>query len=281
MQKTTFLTIALAMVTQGQTIQTEKSNPRSVIQVKTTLNHLSVIELAEPVTDVAVGSQSYEVTRHGNKVFVEPLEPEAATNLFIWTASGRFTYELVAGPLAEAQLAIDQEPGQLPARTAAPAPSPVPDSRAAEEAKLASQILFAGHPVRLSGDLKHGRVQVVLKDVYRSGNRIYVRYCIQNDARVEYKPGAPGVIRLRAPHSSQSLYSLTGTQIAGDHVRVTANGETPVKVINAEVHSATIPPGSIAFGVVAFEAPDGSGPTVVRFAFPSDSMGEVTALLVL
>jgi type IV secretory pathway VirB9-like protein len=97
MQKTPLLMIALAVVAQGQTIQTKKSDPRSVIQVKTTLNHLSVIELAEPVTDVAVGSQSYEVTRHGNKVFVEPLEPEAATNLFIWTSSGRFTYELVSG----------------------------------------------------------------------------------------------------------------------------------------------------------------------------------------
>jgi hypothetical protein len=135
--------------------------------------------------------------------------------------------------------------------------------------------------VRLSGDLKHGRVQVVLTDVYRSENRIYVRYSIQNDARVEYKPGAPSVFRLRAPHSSHSLYSLNGSQIAGDHVRVTANGETAVKVIHAEVHSSTIPPGSMTLGVVAFEAPDGSGPTVVRFAFPADSMGEVSALLVL
>jgi hypothetical protein len=198
----------------------------------------------------------------------------------IWTASGRYTYELVAGPLAEAHLAIDQEPGQQITKAPAPPTPPAADPRAAEEAKLATEILFAGHPVRLSGDLKHGRVQVVIKDLYRSENRMYVRYAIQNDARVEYKPGVPNVFQLRSPHSSQSLYSLTGSQIA-DQVRITAKGETPVKVVDAEVHSSAVPPGGITLGLVAFETPNGSGPTVLRFAFPSDWMGEVTALLVL
>ncbi|MBV9081302.1 MAG: hypothetical protein JOZ62_01400, partial [Acidobacteriaceae bacterium] len=96
MRKRLLLTLALAAVAGSQTIETEKSNRTKVIRLQTALNHLSVIELAEPVTEVAAGSPAYKIEWRGNKVFVQPLEPEATTNLFIWTASGRLNYELVA-----------------------------------------------------------------------------------------------------------------------------------------------------------------------------------------
>jgi hypothetical protein len=44
---------------------------------------LNVIELAEPVTEVAAGSSSYKIEWHGNKVFAQPLAPEATTSLFL------------------------------------------------------------------------------------------------------------------------------------------------------------------------------------------------------
>ena len=82
-----------------------------MIRVETAPNHLSVIELAEAVTKVAAGSSSYKIEWRGHKVFVQPLDPEATTNLFIWTASGRLSYELVPAPsVEEMHFAIDQEP---------------------------------------------------------------------------------------------------------------------------------------------------------------------------
>ena len=124
MPKTLVLTLALALAADAQKIETEKSDPNRVMHLNTTANHLSVIELAEPVTEVAAGSSSYKIEWRGNKVFVQPLEPEAATNLFIWTASGRLTYELTAVPsVADAEFAIDQEPGPNIAK-AAPATPP-------------------------------------------------------------------------------------------------------------------------------------------------------------
>ena len=56
---------------------------------------MSIIELAEPVTEVAAGSSSYKIEWRGNNVFVQPLDPEATTNLFIWTATERLSHELV------------------------------------------------------------------------------------------------------------------------------------------------------------------------------------------
>jgi hypothetical protein len=45
----------------GQTINIEKSDRSKVIRVQTLMNHLSIIELAEPVTEVAAGSSAYKV----------------------------------------------------------------------------------------------------------------------------------------------------------------------------------------------------------------------------
>jgi hypothetical protein len=145
-----------------------------VIRLNITANHLSVIELAETVTEVAAGSSSYKIEWRGNKVFVR--EREAATNLFIWTASGRLSYELTAVPsVADAEFAIDQEPGADTAKSA-PAPLQAADPEVAEQAKLASELLLASGPVRLTGELNCGRVQVLLKDVYRDNNRVHVRH---------------------------------------------------------------------------------------------------------
>jgi len=281
MHKTLFLVFVALAATNAQTINTEKSDRSKVIRVQTLMNHLSIIELAEPVAEVAAGSSAYKVEWRGNKVFVQPLEPEATTNLFIWTASGRLNYELVAvSAAADAEFAIDQEPGK--AAIPPPPPPPAVDPIAAQQAKLASRMLFASIPVRLSGELQPGRVQVLIKDMYQSENKLYVRYAIQNDGRTSYQPGTPDVFTLRSPHAPISLIPLKGSQLAGNAVKVTSKTEILTKVVESDVHTSLVPPGATAYGLIAFEAPKSSGaePAVIRFDFPSDSRGDVKALLV-
>ena len=283
MQKTIAFTIAIALTANAQRIETEKSDRHKVIRVETAPNHLSIIELAEPVTEVAAGSSSYKIEWRGNKVFVQPLDPEATTNLFIWTASGRMNYELVPAPsVQDMHFAIDQEPAATVGKITIPA-RPAEDPRAAQEAKLAAEMLFASIPVRLAGEAKNRvRVEVMLKDIYRKDDRIYVRYVIQNNGRSTYVPGTPGVFTLRSPRSSVSLYVLSQSQLVGDGIRVTSEGQAPVKVLNAEVHANAVAPGGTTWGLIALEWPPlTNGPTVVKFAFPSDGAGDVSAVLVL
>lgn len=283
MQKAIVLTIAIAMAANAQKIETEKSDRHKVIRVETAPNHLSIIELADPVTEVAAGSSSFKIEWRGNKVFVQPLDPEATTNLFIWTASERLSYELVPAPsVEEMHFAIDQEPSPKAAKAAIPE-RPVEDPRAAQEAKLATDMLFASTPVRLAGQTKsRDGVEVILKDIYRENDRVYVRYAIQNRGRATYSAGTPGVFTLRSPRSSSSLYALTHSQLVGDGIRITSQGQAPVRVLNAEVHGNAVAPGGTAWGLVEFELPSqNDGPAVVRFAFPSDGAGEVSAMLVL
>ena len=80
-----------------------------------------MIELGEPVTQVAAGSSSFKIEWRENKVFIQPLEPGATTNLFIWTASGRLSYELVpAGSVEQMHFAIDQDPTTVQAKRTEP-----------------------------------------------------------------------------------------------------------------------------------------------------------------
>ena len=283
MQKIIAFTIAIALTADAQKIEIEKSDRHKVIRVETAPNHLSVIELAEPVTEVAAGSSSYKIEWRGNKVFVQPLDPEATTNLFIWTASGRLSYELVPAPsVGEMHFAIDQEPGPNAAKVAIPE-KPAEYPRATQEAKLASEMLFASTPVRLAGEVKnHARVEVILKDIYREGDRLYVRYAIQNRGRSKYVPGTPGVFTLRSPRSAHPLSALSQSQLIGTRFRITSDGQAPLKVLDAAVHATTVPPGGATWGLVVFELqPRNEGPMVVKFAFPSDAAGEVNAVLVL
>ena len=256
---------------------------QKVIRVETAPNHLSIIELAEPVIEVAAGSSSYKIEWRGNKVFVQPLDPEATTNLFIWTASGRLSYELVpAASVAEMNFAINQEPSPKVAKVAVPEAAPrirvLPRRR-----RFASEMLFASTPVRLTGEMKeHSRVEVILKDIYRQGDCIYVRYAIQNNGRSTYVPSAPGVFMLRSPRNSRSLYALSQSQLVGDGIHVRSDGQIPVKVLKAEVHASAVAPGSTTWGLVEFNCrPRRPAPPVVKFAFPPDGFGEVSALLVM
>ena len=86
--------VATAAPLAAQKIVREPSDPGRIIHLRTALNHLTVIELREPVVQVANGSQSFRVQWRENKVFVQPTESDASTNLFIWTASERLNYEL-------------------------------------------------------------------------------------------------------------------------------------------------------------------------------------------
>ena len=126
---------------QAQRIETENSDRGRIVHLKTALNHLTVIEVAEPVIQVAAGSPSFKVEWRENKVFVQPTAADAATNLFIWTANQRLNYELEpAGAVSDMDFAVDQAPVHVeplkPASVTLPAPPPI------------TELLLAGKPVR-------------------------------------------------------------------------------------------------------------------------------------
>src|SRR5213594_3581106 len=104
------IVLMLAVAAEPQRIETQHPDASKVTRVETTMNHLTVIELAEPVTLAAAGSSAFKIERRENKVFIQPLEEGVSTNLFIWTGSERWNYELVPAVSVETMhFAVDQQ----------------------------------------------------------------------------------------------------------------------------------------------------------------------------
>lgn len=278
MKRICLIAVLAVLPVAGQRIETQRIDRTYITRVGTVQNHLSVIELNEPVAQVAAGSSSFKIEWRENKVFVQPLEPDAATNLFIWTASGRLSYELVpAASVEQMHFAIDQP--APPLAREAPAPQGPPP-----EPAIPSSMLMESAPIRVLGGTSGAlKVQVVLQDVYRKGGRVYLRYAIVNGSRTVYLPGPPEVFTLSSPRAPQSLIPLANSQLA-ESFDLKWKGEIPLPVQHNEFQAPIVAPGQAAHGVTAFELPTSVQPgnrTVVRLVFPADAKGLVTALLVL
>src|SRR5581483_3605735 len=137
-----FVLLAVFVPAFAQKIETETADRTHVVHLKTALNHLTVIEVAEPVVQVAAGSPSFKVEWRENKVFIQPTETDAATNLFIWTTNQRLNYELEpAGAVTEMDFAVDQKPVHVEAIKPTNAHPVAPPST--------TELLLTGTPIRL------------------------------------------------------------------------------------------------------------------------------------
>src|SRR5665811_1605267 len=177
----------------AQKIETETSDRTRIVHLKTALNHLTVIEVGEPVVQVAAGSPTFKVEWRENKVFVQPTEADAATNLFIWTASQRLNYELEPAASVETMdFAVDQAPVHLePVKpTASTAPAAVSPS--------ITELLLAGKPIRRLPSKQRASkpVEVWISDLYEKDGRLLVRYTVCNHGTEPYAIDTPLVYQL-------------------------------------------------------------------------------------
>ena len=280
MNRTLMLIVIAALTAFGQKIETQKPDRNKITRLGTTQNHLSVIELGEPVTQVAAGSSSFKIEWRENKVFIQPLEPDATTNLFIWTASGRLSYELVPASVEQMHFAIDQDPATVQAKKE----DPFEQAPVVQQPKIPAAMLMESMPVKLVGSSRnHQKVEIVLQDVYQKDGRVYLRYAIVNGGRTVYLPAAPEVLTLNSPRAPQSLIPLANSQLAADY-QLKWKGEARVPVVHTELQAPVVRPGQTAHGVIAFDLPTASEPgvrTVVKLAFPATTAGNVSAVLVL
>ncbi len=263
----------------GQKVESQKPDRRKVLHVQTALNHLTVLEMSEPVSTVAVGSPVFKVEWRENKVFIEPTQMNVATNLFVWTASGRFNYELdPAGAVPQMDFAIDQPVADPPmANVSANQLGKSSDPSPAE-------VLIAAKPIRLYGSIpEKNRVAVYLTDMLEHDGQVFIRYTIRNQTKRAYVPGAPQVVALNAPRYRESLYSVSPSQLSpNEAARLKSSGETSMEVAKGEIRSPRIEPGQESTGIVAIKLSQRhAAHMVLRLVFPAGPAGPINATLVL
>jgi hypothetical protein len=234
------------------------------------------------VTLAAAGSPSFKIERRDNKVFIQPLEEGASTNLFIWTGSGRWNYELVPAASVETMhFAVDQQIATS-SRTAEPIASP--DSTSAKS--FAEEMLLFGKPIRnLGAKFGNRQVGIFITDAYRKDDQLFIRYMIDNRSTRPYVAVQPEVFALQSARSSTSLSAYRYSQLSPDMEKKVRSGmQTKVATAECDIPSDGLPPGKAATGVLILEAPptaQESEPAVLRFVFPVAGQKATSLTLVL
>jgi hypothetical protein len=229
------------------------------------LNHLTVLEFHEPVTMAAAGSSDFQIEREANKVFVKPVKSGAATDLFVWTASRRFAYELeITQEVKDMNFAID---------SAQPAPAPIPkpvvetDTDQFADFVLTRALMGAEEIRQRSARKAKSQVSVRVERVFRTTSTVYIHYTIENNSGLFYRVNTPQAYQLQTDDSPIPLANLAHTQL--DRALLEAMGDTQelaLPVAHAEAETDDLHPGETTRGVVSIRK-DLKSPAVVQLVF--------------
>ena len=258
----------------GETKTIEPAH-REVVQVATALDHLTVLEFGEPVTMAAAGSSAFQIERHDDKVFIKPLKAGASTDLFVWTASRRFAYELEPpGEVSNMNFAIDS---RLPTKN-----SPQPGTHLEDVADMMlTRALLGAERVDSSGIRnENGRVTARIEHVFQSRSTLYIHYSLTNLSRQPYRITDPIVAEAVAPQATISLLSIPRTQL-DKHLlhKVGELREHPISPVRSEFSKEDVQPGEEVQGVVAIREQVAT-PTIFELTFSPERRHKVQSVMV-
>lgn len=267
MKRSMFFILFISLVCAAGAFSQAGSSPISPVHVATALNHLTVLEFHEPVTMAAAGSSDFQIERQEDKVFIKPTKAGASTDLFVWTASRRFAYELeTTSEVKNMNVSVDNP---LPT---APAPPNSGFSAHVDEfadMMLTRAFLGAVDIVPANARVPKSQVRVRIQQVFRTKTSIYVHYSIENDSRSAYHVTPPDVFELQAGHSNLSLPGFAHKQLDPRLLENLSDiHSVSLPVPHAETASEDLAPGESTEGVVAIRQ-DLRSPTVVQLVFDS------------
>lgn len=238
------------------------------VHVATALNHLTVLEFHEPVTMAAAGSSDFQIERQEDKVFIKPTKSGASTDLFVWTASRRFAYELETTPEVK-NMNVSVDNPLPPAPVAPPNPEFSPHVEEFADMMLTRALLGAIDITPANPKAPKGQVRVRIQQVFRTKTSIYVHYLIENDGRRGYHVTTPDAFELPAGHSDFSQPNFAHKQL--DPRLVENLGDihsVSLPVPHAEAASEDLAPGESTEGVVVIRQ-NLTSPVVVQLVFDS------------
>jgi hypothetical protein len=269
----------------AQNIVHQPVNPNAVTQVRTSLDHISILELPEKITRVAAGSDAMQIEWHDNSVFIKPLKPGQSTNLMVWTEHQFSTYELEApGDVHNMSFVIDETVPLGPqssdhAAAATPSPQEVQrmtDSVIGSTLLQVTPVLTRG--VRPAKDY----VTVLIKEVVRDKNSLYVRFAVSNTGSHPYRIVSPNVFTITPTKNAELLAGLKNLQIPEQATyQFQASETSQVTVRGTALPQKDVPPGATVEGVLALEPADVQRGGVYEFIFGNDGVHRIQATAVL
>jgi len=272
-------------------IATEVIQSGKVTRVATALNHITIIELPEPVVSYSVGSDSIRVEYHDNRVLIKPTKPNVSTNLFVWTATSHTVYEILpAGDPATMSYVLDQ---------VFPMPPPTHEPSREEVEKQTDTMYssaLANQRLIRSGKLPHGLrfwyrhsgedhcdecVQLRVTRITEDSSSYYVHIVAENKAAHPYRLREAAVTALRPSFSENIPAHYMNQQISVDALREMGRfAPEPLRTHGSTLNAPRdLKAGEHAEWIVGFAKP-GRTPAVYQLSLPDDEQHPVTATVV-
>jgi len=275
--------LAAGSVASAQNITHQNVNSNAVTKVATALNHISLIEMPEPITNAAVGSEDVRIEWHGNMVAIKPLRQNQPTNLFIWTEHTQSTYEIqAAGEVTSASFLIDETRTPASWEKSAEKPQPTEEEIQKTADALIDETLLLASPVGSRG-LKDAKdhVNVRIDEVVRERDTLYVRYTVSNPSQHPYRISAPSIFSFTPKDGGESVASHRDTQVSDQWLGAFPVASTSrVSLRETSVGTRDIAPGQSAEGVVCFTRPQ-PAPQIYQFVFANDENHPIHVTAVL
>ena len=255
------LTCLAAVSALGQQAKLSADSSTEVIHVATALDHLTVFEFGEPVTMAATGSNEFQVERHEDKVFVKPLKQGAATDLFVWTASRMFAYELESpGEVKDMKFALDE-------RAKESLPSARPSLEDVADTLLTQALLGAQRIDNSSIRDEKSRPTPRIEQVFRTRNTTYIHYSIKNSTEQRFEIPEPAAYEVGALQPRVSPLAFHNIQLNDSVVRrLGVLHLRPLQIVKSQVHRKVLDPGEETQGVITVRQQLAS-PTIVQLVF--------------
>jgi hypothetical protein len=263
------------------TAKAQNINFPDIPHIHTALNHLTVIDLGEPIQFIAAADpQSFQIERAGDKVLLQPLKDSATTNLILWTASRQVSYELDApGDVAQMNVLVRNIPALVHAAANAPTAKERDEIAVAATGKalVDAQNVIADKSSHASSGIEASIVRVL-----HTSQGTYLQYQVVNHSTTPIRVTAPSVTRLSPSQIPVSLPALRGHQLSAqtlNEFKAKPDGSSPA--ILGQSEQADVRPGASTTGYVLIRTSSGDVPEIYQFSFGSSESGPLVETVVI
>jgi hypothetical protein len=253
-----------------------------VTHIHTALNHLTVIDVGEPIQWIAAADpDSFQIERDNDKVLLQPLKEGTSTNLILWTASRQISYELDApGDLAKMNVLVRN----LPQAVHVAADAPTSNERrqiataATTEAILAAKDILPEQPTKKP----LAAVSVSVIRVLHTSGGTYLQYVIVNRSNSPFRVTTPSVTHLQPTQTPVSLLALLNRQLTTQTLSsFKARPDGIARDVSGDSQQADVAPGASTMGYVLVHTVAGSAPEIYQLSFGSTPLGALIESVVI
>ncbi len=253
--------------------------------IHTTLNHFTVIDPGEPISMFALADHnSFALERSGDKLFVEPLRENAATNLFIWTPTRQLIYEIdPAGDLSKMDMLVRVPPPGHVIQQGTMTASTTDENRRQLSMQAQNDAVMRSESIALDDQKQQtGEIAVRIEEVLRSKDQLLIRFSLHNQSSDPFRVTSPDVFQQHPTATPISLLSLRDHQLSQQTASLfKATKGSPINVIQAAVLAPNLEPGQATTGVITIGGGEHNAPALYELDFGSFQNHALTVEVVL